>query len=331
MSRSGRLPRDPGRDARAPVATLRREPRIPEPFHQLDPEVGDRRVRHPGCVGRSEKPYPGIDGTTTSNASCAEPPCANGSASNGMSLSISKTEPGHPWVRMPAASASSRGPRVDAVNPGVADPDQKLRKRIQPSLVDPPVEPALPVRDHATQPCLVDSLAPPHARHRVGPARAGEPLAQIGEHTLRHARTEGLDVSVVPWHADRHGRRPLISKPRGACGSCRRAAWPAAGRPSLTLDGPAGRLQVRVADLHAALAGGRAGLMLVVGVRRRAGPTAHAAVVRVVQRLADRGRAARVGIEASVALLTAHVLTAAGIAGHRRRARWRSVLTGHSP
>ncbi len=30
----------------------------------------------PGEVGRSEKPYPGIDGTTTSNASAGEPPCA---------------------------------------------------------------------------------------------------------------------------------------------------------------------------------------------------------------------------------------------------------------
>ena len=54
----------------------------------------------PVTVGLPEKPYPGIEGITTSNASAAVPPCAVGSVSGPMSFSCSRIEPGHPCVMM---------------------------------------------------------------------------------------------------------------------------------------------------------------------------------------------------------------------------------------
>ncbi len=60
----------------------------------------------PEPVGLPENPYPGIDGTTTWNASDALAPCAVGSASGPMSLSCSMIEPGQPW-QTTSGSASS--------------------------------------------------------------------------------------------------------------------------------------------------------------------------------------------------------------------------------
>jgi hypothetical protein len=50
----------------------------------------------PGEAGRSEKPIPGSEGTTTSKASAALAPCAAGSASSGMILVISTKLLGQP-------------------------------------------------------------------------------------------------------------------------------------------------------------------------------------------------------------------------------------------
>ena len=52
----------------------------------------------PVSAGSAEKPKPGSDGSTRSNASPAEPPCAAGSVSGPMTPSNSITEPGHPCV-----------------------------------------------------------------------------------------------------------------------------------------------------------------------------------------------------------------------------------------
>jgi hypothetical protein len=51
---------------------------------------------HPTSFGRDEKPKPGSDGTTTSNASSARPPNAVGSVSGSMILICSKIDPGQP-------------------------------------------------------------------------------------------------------------------------------------------------------------------------------------------------------------------------------------------
>ena len=85
--RSGRIPGHPSAPARA---------------------ADSSRMHSRAPAGRSEKPYPGSDGTTTSNASSVRPPYRSGSVRRGISSSISKTEPGHPWVTI---SGSGRGPR----------------------------------------------------------------------------------------------------------------------------------------------------------------------------------------------------------------------------
>lgn len=61
----------------------------------------------PASDGAGEKPYRGKEGTTTWNASSGSPPCAPGSASNGMICSISMNDRGQPWVRM---SGNGDGP-----------------------------------------------------------------------------------------------------------------------------------------------------------------------------------------------------------------------------
>ncbi len=66
---------------------------------------------HPVVVGLPEKPYPGIEGITTSNASAGLAPCAVGSVSGAMILSCSMIEPGHPWVTM-SGNASPCGDRT---------------------------------------------------------------------------------------------------------------------------------------------------------------------------------------------------------------------------
>src|SRR2546422_8660302 len=53
-----------------------------------------------GDAGFDENPNPGIDGTTTSNASSADPPYFAGSLSEPIASRNSNTEPGHPCVRI---------------------------------------------------------------------------------------------------------------------------------------------------------------------------------------------------------------------------------------
>src|SRR5712671_5006806 len=51
-----------------------------------------------GDAGFDENPNPGIDGTTTSNASSADPPTLAGSVSGPMTSWNSSTDPGQPCV-----------------------------------------------------------------------------------------------------------------------------------------------------------------------------------------------------------------------------------------
>ena len=51
-----------------------------------------------GSLEAWEKPNPGKDGATTSNESAGSAPWLPGSASNGMTLVISKKVLGQPWV-----------------------------------------------------------------------------------------------------------------------------------------------------------------------------------------------------------------------------------------
>ena len=57
-----------------------------------------RAGSHPAEVGWAEKPYPGSEGSTRSNASAASPPCVAGSVSGPTTSSSSITEPGQPCV-----------------------------------------------------------------------------------------------------------------------------------------------------------------------------------------------------------------------------------------
>ncbi len=58
-----------------------------------------------------ENAYPGSDGSTTSNASAASPPCATGSVSGPMTARNSTNEPGHPCV-ITIGLASGSGDRA---------------------------------------------------------------------------------------------------------------------------------------------------------------------------------------------------------------------------
>lgn len=59
-----------------------------------------RALVQPVVSGRSEKPNPGSEGTTTWKASCGLPPCAVGSVRGPIAFTNSTKEPGQPWVRM---------------------------------------------------------------------------------------------------------------------------------------------------------------------------------------------------------------------------------------
>jgi hypothetical protein len=65
-----------------------------------------RAESQPASVGCDEKPKPGIDGMTTSNASSLLPPCAVGSVSGPITSSISITEPGQPCVMISGRAPS---------------------------------------------------------------------------------------------------------------------------------------------------------------------------------------------------------------------------------
>ncbi|OLT16166.1 hypothetical protein BJF78_14835 [Pseudonocardia sp. CNS-139] len=58
------------------------------------------RAPNPVPVSGVEKPKPGIDGTTTSNASAGSPPCAAGSVSGPTTLRQSQNVQGQPCDRM---------------------------------------------------------------------------------------------------------------------------------------------------------------------------------------------------------------------------------------
>ena len=62
-----------------------------------------------GAFGLDEKPKPGIDGTTTSNASSGDPPKRAGSVSGPIASTNSNTEPGQPCVRISGTGFVDRG------------------------------------------------------------------------------------------------------------------------------------------------------------------------------------------------------------------------------
>src|SRR6188508_1382905 len=62
----------------------------------------------PSWVGSPEKPYPGKDGRTTSNASAAVPPYLVGSVRGPTVSSSSMTEPGQPCVMISGNAFSCR-------------------------------------------------------------------------------------------------------------------------------------------------------------------------------------------------------------------------------
>ena len=57
-----------------------------------------RSTPQPVLFGFSEKPYPAIEGMTTSNASSALPPYFVGSVSGSINLICSTTDPGQQWL-----------------------------------------------------------------------------------------------------------------------------------------------------------------------------------------------------------------------------------------
>ena len=65
-----------------------------------------RMGSQPVAVGLPEKPWPGSDGITRSNASDALAPCAVGLVSGSMILSCSMTEPGQPCVTISGKACS---------------------------------------------------------------------------------------------------------------------------------------------------------------------------------------------------------------------------------
>jgi hypothetical protein len=67
-----------------------------------------RPESQPIDVGTPEKPKPGSDGSTRSNASPAAAPCAVGSVSGPTTSSSSITEPGQPWVMISGSAFSWR-------------------------------------------------------------------------------------------------------------------------------------------------------------------------------------------------------------------------------
>src|SRR5712664_349242 len=88
-----------------------------------------RATFHPFSAGLSEKPNPGRAGTTTWNASFSLPPCAVGSVSGRITSRNSKTDPGHPWVKI-MGSACSCLERMDEVDPEAVNLCAKLRERV---------------------------------------------------------------------------------------------------------------------------------------------------------------------------------------------------------
>ncbi len=70
----------------------------------------------PVVVGFAEKPWPGSDGITTSNASDAVPPDAVGLVSGSMIFNCSMIEPGQPWVMITGNAFGCLRADVDEVN-----------------------------------------------------------------------------------------------------------------------------------------------------------------------------------------------------------------------
>jgi len=66
-----------------------------------------RACVHPGAAGDPEKPWPGMEGITTSNATDESPPCALGSVSGPMRSRSSTNDPGQPWISMSGTAFGS--------------------------------------------------------------------------------------------------------------------------------------------------------------------------------------------------------------------------------
>src|SRR4029453_1242542 len=101
----------------------------------------------PRLVVWSEKPYPGMEGTTTSKASAGSPPWLVGSVSSGMTFDISKMVLGQPWVMMRGSGVGPLAPLMNEVNTHAVKGGAKGREAVQRGLLAPPVKLGAPVVD----------------------------------------------------------------------------------------------------------------------------------------------------------------------------------------
>ncbi len=136
------------------------------------------------------------DGSTKSNASPAEPPCAVGSVSGPMTPSGSMTEPGQPCVMISGSAFSCRDvtwmkwtscPSIWVVNCGSA-----FRVASQ-----APVVVGGPVAGQFLDGGQLHALRPVGGEFPGGPARCGDAPPKVGDRFVVQVDVEGMDFSFV--------------------------------------------------------------------------------------------------------------------------------------
>ena len=180
-----------------------------------------RWVSKPGSVGLSEKPYPGMAGTTTWNAWSAEPPKRAGSVSGPMTLAYSSIELGQPLSSSRGRASLVWRPLMDEVDIESVDVGRVLVEGVQSSLVCPPVILVSPVLNQLAQVGQVGAVVPGAVDELVRKTGGFETSLQIGEHLVRYIDHEGIDIGVVGLlpgcRCDDHGLPPP-QPPRGPLG-----------------------------------------------------------------------------------------------------------------
>ena len=156
-----------------------------------------RSSPQPTCVGRPEKPKPGRDGITTSNASSARPPVLRGIRERTNELDLLEHRP-----RPPVRDNQRHGIRVPRTHVDEVDVDavnvrRELRQGIELCFGLAPVVVRAPITNEFLELRQLHALPLIRRGLLVRPARRLEAAAEVRQVSIGHADAERHHLGVV--------------------------------------------------------------------------------------------------------------------------------------
>ncbi len=147
-------------------------------------------------LGFDEKPKPGREGITTSNASAADPPWLAGSVSGPMAARTATMEPGHPCVRISGNGVRPLAANVNEMDIEVLDPRRILREAVETRFRLRPTVAGCPVRRQLLHVIPVGAVAPIAGVDAIGKACFPNPAEDAVDRLARDRDAERTNAGA---------------------------------------------------------------------------------------------------------------------------------------